>query len=256
MTHSAPVALAEFQRQFATHLRAPLTDTRPKGQAERASRIYEALLFNNVRGFTDQCFPVARAMLGADAWTELNRAFFRDWSCQTPFFARIPAEFVEYLASPQAPSAAPPWLAELTHYEWLELAASTHAGAVREVTATEFDDHTTLTANPTLHVATYAWPVHRFRATHEHSVPPPAPTSLAVYRTSTHEVGFVEISALTAALLELIQETPATLPVTITTLTRLLPGSDETQLSVAATPLIRDFLQKEILWASSARVGC
>src|SRR5690606_13740269 len=68
-------------------------------------------------------FPVIRATLADPDWHALVRAFYSGHRCQTPLFTEIGREFVRWLDARQsADPALPPWLAELAHYEWVELA--------------------------------------------------------------------------------------------------------------------------------------
>jgi len=117
------VPLPEFQQYqyaFTGHIRDPKKRARPAGVQARRMDVYNELLFNNLRGFLDACFPVSRDTLGARRWPSLVRTFLRDWRCLTPHYREIPREFVRYLM--EAAADQPPWLMELAHYEWAELA--------------------------------------------------------------------------------------------------------------------------------------
>jgi hypothetical protein len=53
-------------------------------------QVYNELLFNNLCGFLDTCFPVCPALLGEKRWRRLNRTFYRDSPLHTPWFREIP----------------------------------------------------------------------------------------------------------------------------------------------------------------------
>ena len=109
---NAPASFRDFQHAFARHLRDPHHVARPAGLPARRSRVYERLLFNNVRGFVDRCFPVCRTLLGEARWTRLIRCFYRDWPMATPWFREIPREFVRYLSEADIAMPRPRWLAD------------------------------------------------------------------------------------------------------------------------------------------------
>lgn len=194
----------DFQRAFADHLRDPRRAPMPAGLPARRVAVYRELLFNNLCGFLDTCFPVARATLGERRWRRLNRAFYRDWPLHTPWFREIPREFVRYLI--EAKPAGPPWLPELAHHEWVELALD-----VLETAIPEHDPDGDLLARPVilnparLNLA-YRWPVHRIGP--QYRPRKPVDTHLLAYRGDDDAVRFVEINAVTARLLALLSEAP------------------------------------------------
>ncbi len=102
-----------FQRAFALHLRDPHHSPRPTGMPARRAAIYRELVFNNLRGFLDTCFPVCHDLLGETAWGRLMRAFLRDWPLHTPWFHEIPLEFVSYLGGGKVSRRLPAWFVEL-----------------------------------------------------------------------------------------------------------------------------------------------
>ena len=115
--------LDELQRRFAAHLRDPATAPAPDGIEDRRLQVYRELFFDNMSSSLGGTFPVLRAILGTERWTTLVRDFYRDYRCQTPLFLEIPREFVEYLGDArEARPNDPPFLYELAHYEWVELA--------------------------------------------------------------------------------------------------------------------------------------
>lgn len=193
----------DFQMAFGRHLRDPHHAARPAGVPARRAAVYSELLFNNVAGFLDACFPVCRSMLGDTRWRRLNRAFFRDWRSHTPWFREIPREFVRYLQEGTVRQPLPAWFAELAHYEWAELAMDIADGL-----APPSAEGDLLSGQPVLNPAAmsvaYAWPVHRigpaFRPRR------PVATHLVIYRDSDDEVAFAEINPVTARLLALIAE--------------------------------------------------
>jgi uncharacterized protein len=83
----------QYQFAFASHIRNPRLHKRPKGVEARRMKVYNELLYNNLEGFLQACFPVLRKVLGKRKWTSLVRDFFSAHRCHTPFFRQIPDEF-------------------------------------------------------------------------------------------------------------------------------------------------------------------
>lgn len=112
-------------QQFALsrHLRDPDAAPAPDGIEARRLAIYRDLFYNNLQGLLAGNFPVIRKTLDDDAWHALVRAFYAGHRCRTPLFTEIGREFVRWLeAEVDEDASLPPWLPELAHYEWVELA--------------------------------------------------------------------------------------------------------------------------------------
>lgn len=198
----------DFQRAFARHLRDPRHTPRPQGVPARRMAVYNELLFNNVCGFLDTCFPVCRSLLGESRWRRLNRAFYRDWPLHTPWFREIPREFARYLADGGIRQPLPRWLSELAHYEWAELAVDTMEAAIPG-----YDRLGDLLArpvilNPALLSLAYAWPVHRIGPGHRPGKP--VSTHLLLYRDDRDAVQFTQINPVTARLIAILAASPTT----------------------------------------------
>ena len=194
----------QFQIAFGRRIRDPKRVARPKGVPARRMAIYEELLFNNLTGFLDACFPVGRAVLGEVRWRRLNRAFFRDWRSPTPWFREIPREFVRYLQEGTIRQPLPAWFAELAHYEWAELTID-----ISDAQIPAHDPEGDLIANravlnPALLSLAYAWPVNRIGPAYRPRKP--EATYLIVFRDPADKVAFAASNPVTARLLALLGE--------------------------------------------------
>lgn len=197
----------QFQREFSRHLRDPHHTPRPTGVPARRMAVYNELMFNNICGFVDTCFPVSRAMLGEARWRRLLRTFYRDWPLHTPWFREIPREFIRYLAEGEISQPRPAWLAELTHYEWAELAVD-----VMDNPAPAYDPagdllNNPIALNPAMLNLAYDWPVHRIGP--DYRPRKLQATYLVVYRDSDDQVQFSQINAITGRLLSLLAAVPS-----------------------------------------------
>ena len=196
------LAFQQFQHALAQHLRDPHHTRRPAGVPPRRMAVYNELVFNNLCGFVDSCFPVSRQLLGEARWRRLCRTFGRDWPSHTPWFREIPREFVRYLSEGYIAQPLPRWLADLARYEWAELVVD-----VMDVTPPAHDPQgnlmqAPLLLNPARVDVASAWPVHRIGLAWQPRQT--EPTFLVVFRDAQQEVQFTEINAVTARVLTLL----------------------------------------------------
>ncbi len=172
-------------------------------------RLYRELMFGNVTALLAQSFPVLRRILDDGQWAALVQGFFAHHHSLTPLFTELPHEFVRYLADECPPHRLPwPFIPELAHYEWVELALALHEDV--EIPADIDPAGDLLEQSPVLAPLLwrlhYHYPVHRIGPD---SLPAaPDDTHLLVHRDSSGEVRFVVINALSAELLALIEAEP------------------------------------------------
>jgi hypothetical protein len=207
-TGAAPEALARMQREFAAHIRDPSGTPAPGGVEDRRMAVYRELFFNNLRSFLETNFPVLRSLYGDAAWDTLCRDFFRDFRAQTPLFPEIPREFLRYLQDHrQDRESDPPFMLELAHYEWIELALSLDETDPETISADAEGD--LLAGVPVLSPLawplSYAWPVHRISADYQPPEAPAETTHLLVYRQRDYTVRFMQLNPVSALLLHRLQ---------------------------------------------------
>lgn len=196
---------ARLQAEFAASVRDPSLPP-PAGLEARRLAVYREVFFNNVRDFLDAAFPVVKSLLPAPEWDALLRDFFAGHRAQSPYFRDIPLEFRQWLERCRGEClASRPWLAELLHYEWAELAAD--CAEVEPDPAACTGD--LLAGLPLPRRATwplaYRWPVHALGpGSPPAATPPAAPTFLLLWRDAAGVVHRREVTALAARLLELL----------------------------------------------------
>lgn len=215
----------EYQYAFAAHIRDPRANPRPAGVPARRMRVYNELLFNNLEGFLLACFPVTRKLLGARRWRRLVRAFFAGHRCRTPFFRQIPEEFVAWLRGVRAGHPEdPPFLPDLAHYEWVELAL---AVSPLEPDCTGVDGAGDLLTgrpalNPVAMLLTYPYAVHRIGSRFRPAAPDPQPTYLLVFRDLQDHIRFLVLNAVSARLVALLHQASLTGAESLETIVREL----------------------------------
>jgi hypothetical protein len=208
---SAEERLEELQRRFAAHLRDPARAPAPEGVEERRLQVYRDLFFDNVSSLLAGTFPVLQKTLGAARWARLARDFYRDHRCTTPLFMEIPFEFVAYLRDERGmPPGDPPFLYELAHYEWVELALAVDE---RDLAAVAADPEGDVVAgvpvlSPLAWPLAYRFPVHRIGPSFQPAVPSAQPSFYLARRDRTDQVGFLEVNAVTLRLVERLQQQP------------------------------------------------
>ena len=108
---------------MARYLRDPAHNPPPEGVESRRLKIYEDLVYNNIEGFISSGFPVLRSLYEDEDWHSMVRCFIDQHQCHSPYFLEISQEFVQFLMQDyQLRAADPVFMAELAHYEWVELA--------------------------------------------------------------------------------------------------------------------------------------
>ena len=114
-----------LQRAFAAHIRDPAANPAPADVEDRRMQVYRDLFFNNMQSLLAGTYPVLHEVLGPDRWKRLVRDFYSKHHCHTPLFPEVAREFLRYLRDERdATESDPPFLCELAHYEWTELALS------------------------------------------------------------------------------------------------------------------------------------
>ncbi|CAA9342365.1 MAG: FIG005107: hypothetical protein [uncultured Lysobacter sp.] len=210
MSHDDPAFAA--QRALSGHIRDPLQADGPNGIEDRRLKIYRELFFNNVEGMLAGNFPVIVRTLGEDRWQALVRDFYREHPSHTPLFTELAREFLRYLETrAEQDRGDAPWLQELAHYEWVELALQISEARASDVPHDPEGDLLTQAPvlSPLAWPLAYEWPVHRIGPGLVPTQPPGTPTLLLVQRGADGSVRFSELSPLTFRLLQRIEAEPA-----------------------------------------------
>lgn len=195
---------------FAAHLRDPEGVAAPADIEDRRLQIYRDLFLGNISSLLASSFPVLRRHYTETEWKSLARRFLIEHRSRTPLFMEVPQEFIAFLQKGALGTDDPPYMLELAHYEWAELALFV---AEQQIDWSEVDRDGDLmeapvVLSPLAWNLSYRYPVHRIGPDYQPKTPPAAPTHLIVYRSPEDKVGFIEANPVTARLLARIQEEP------------------------------------------------
>ncbi|MDJ0654002.1 MAG: putative DNA-binding domain-containing protein [Xanthomonadales bacterium] len=211
MPAPAEGSLRDLQTRFAAHIRDPDANPAPGDVEDRRMAIYRELFFNNIQGFIAGNFPVLRKLYSRQDWLALVRDFYARHQSHTPMFPELPREFLQFMESERGDHAGdPPFALELAHYEWAELALYMDENDIDDVPADPAGDllDGRPVASPVAWLLSYQYPVHRIRPDFQPTEAPASPTYLVVYRRRNDRVRFMELNAVSARLLHLIQSEP------------------------------------------------
>lgn len=195
------------QAEFAAYIRDPERFPPPADVDPRRMAMYRELFFNNINSFLSSNFPVLRAILPDADWQALAQDFYVYHRCQTPHFSEIAEEFLDYLQNERQETGDWPFLLELAHYEWVEMALAIARdepvfgdGAF----AAEVLNRKPM-LSPLAWPLVYQFPVERIGPDFLPRTVPEQATYLIVYRDRSDEVRFMQTTPFTYALLQLIE---------------------------------------------------
>ncbi len=203
-------AFKQQQYEFAAYIRDPENTPVPAGIEPRRMAIYGELFFNNIEEFISTTYPVLKEITDESCWQDMLRDYFKNHLSTTPLFPELPREFLKYLETERENKDDPPFLYELAHYEWVELALEV-SDRDNEINWSEIDTTADLldaepALSPLAWPLSYQYPVHLINSEFQPHQPAEQPVHLMVYRDNDDEVHFMELNPVTALLLHLIQQ--------------------------------------------------
>lgn len=251
-----PELLRKQLFQFAAHIRDPKNSPLPDNIEDRRMGIYRDLFFNNIEGFLGSTFPVLKSLYEENDWLTLARSFFIIHRCQSPYFLEISREFIDYLQTQHTRRECdPPFLTELAHYEWIELALSISQESPDlkhiDTESSLLDGHPMM--SPLAWLMTYCWPVHQISADFQPEKPSEQAVCIIVYRDADDEVQFTEINPVTAKLLQqLEQNSAATGAEVLNDIANELGAADANPILQSGLEILEGLKQKGIILGTSS----
>jgi hypothetical protein len=256
MTESS---LRDMQTRFAAHIRNPEKNAAPADVEDRRMAIYRRLFFNNIRNFLGSYYPVLKGISGTDGWARLARDFYVEYRAQTPLFPELPREFLRYIQDERAEVAGdPPFIKELTHYEWIRHALSLEEQDLPAKQQPDSDSEADLleqifTLSPLAWPLSYRYPVHRISPDFQPQEPPDAMTHLLIYRTRKDMVKFMKLNPVSVLLLSKLQENKTgTSRQLLESIAQEINHPKPTTVIENGTDLLRKWLNKDIILDAAA----
>ncbi|MDR4513310.1 putative DNA-binding domain-containing protein [Nitrosomonas sp.] len=200
----------DFVRQqyaFAAYIREPDQRPCPHDIEERRMKIYCDLFYNNIEGFMANTYPVLRSIMPDERWHDMIRDYFATHRSRTPLFPEMPREFLRYLQYERGiNSEDPPFMLELAHYEWVELALSI---LDEKIDPDKFNSEGDVLSgipviSPLAWLLSYRFPVHKLSSKFQPQLPGEKTTNLIVYRDALDKIHFIESNPVTARLMQLM----------------------------------------------------
>ena len=238
------------QHTFTRHMRDPENAPAPEGIESRRISVYTDLIFRNIENFIANSFPVLRQAIHDDGWHIILRGFLKKHISRTPYFPKLPLEFLNYLEQEQDEIELPAFCIELAHYEWIEISLSFDP---REISFKNVDQNGDLLKGiPVLNLLAqpliYQWPVHKISSNFVPKEKPNEPTYLIVYRDHLYDVGFIELNQIAAKLIEELQKnTDKTGEEILLDIAKQLQHPDPKVVIKGGFEVIQDFKKKDIL---------
>jgi len=200
---SIQTPLQRQQLSFAACIRNPNQPMSLENIADERMAVYRELFFNNIQETLSSAFPILQQVLQTGQWQALCQKFFAEYRCQTPYLNRVPQEFLHYLQ--QSGISDPPWLLELAQWEWteLELFLAPDSDIADAACADMLDAVPIL--SPLARVHSFTYPVHQISKQFLPEARAQEIIHLLAWRKQDDHIGFMQLNALSARLLELIQ---------------------------------------------------
>lgn len=244
-----------YQQEFTAHIRNPKAHKKPAGVVPARMAVYRDAVFNNIFEFVSVCFPVCQAAIGKRAWRALLKDFFKSYPAQSPIFREIPQQFLNYLNSqPQQKTrpaflAPPIYLAQLAHYEWVELAVS-----ALQTESVKLSKKTNLLSEKPVLVPAHMLLEYDFAVQKIGKGKLPKTiekTYLLVFRNAEFAVKFIELNPITFQLLKMVSENDMTGEQALTSLAEALQHPDPDTVIQFGAEILRDLAHQQAIIGSN-----
>lgn len=243
--------LREQQLLFANHLRNPARFPAPTDVEERRMRIYRQLFFGNISQLLANTFPVIHSILSDEQWQALVRDFYAGHRSETPLFPFIAGEFAAYLQNERDVESDYPFIAELAQYEWCEIALRHSEAELPAVSDAAPIEYIKPALSPLCWPMVFRFPVHRIGSNYLPDSVPATSTYLLVYRNRDEQIKFIESSAATFRVLQLLaDETLSSVRAVSEVLAIEMQHPDPAALFEMLSESLRQLLQANVLYVA------
>ena len=197
-----PLSAGAFDALLSRHALLPADGDALRGDFERLL-VYRKLVQGTLRTAVELAIPRTMARLGR-VFDEYFARFLSERGPRTHYLRDVTLELIDFCARHWAKDArVPPWALDLARHEALQIVVSSLRERVvpRELGQLELERGFCFVE--AARVARYAFAVHRLSADlADRSPPERTPTALFVYRDPEHDVRYLELTPLAAALIQ------------------------------------------------------
>lgn len=200
------------QLDFIDYLRKPEADVKIEKQKSRQQEFYRDLIYKNINQCIADVFPITKNIVAEPDWQIMIRDFISTHRLQTPYFLEICQEFLVYLIHTRKPLVTDyPFMVELAHFEWIQLALDISNADMNDVDFPESQYHSAPSENslwkasPLLVCLTYSFPVHIIDECYLPTEKNTSPTYLLVYRDRKDDIKILETDNLSMRIIQLLQ---------------------------------------------------
>ncbi|RUO41341.1 hypothetical protein CWE22_03950 [Pseudidiomarina aestuarii] len=247
------MSFIDTQKQFVAYLRDPQNNPAPAAIEGRRLAVYRRLIRNNVASFLNSGFPILKARTPVATWQSWIDAFLASHQSTSPFFSEIGREFVAFLEEQEC-LQVDQYERELARYERMDVDAMfAHIPAeLRRADMDSFEDQSWV-VSPAAFLDQFHYRVTALDSSSEQPVRQEHPQFILVYRTHSEQgdaepVQFLELTPLTAVLLELLQQAPEqNYRELLLRLQPLLPQLETAQLEQGLRQILTDFAARSVL---------
>ena len=165
--------------------------------------VYRALVRNTLKNALSLAIPRTMARLGT-LFDESFERFLAERGPRTHYLRDVTSELLEFVAPLwRADARVPPWSLDLARHEALEIVVASLADPPAAHVLGELDVERGLCFIEAARIVRYDYAVQRLPADEaDRSAPACESTALFVYRDGEHDVRYLELTPLAAALLE------------------------------------------------------
>lgn len=240
----------KLQKDFIRRLRTPESVATSDVGAERAD-IYRQLLLEKYRALVAKSFPLACNLVPPVIWSQLVVDFIRDVDVRTPYFYQLSQVFLDYVTHARQEVVEDyPFLVELMHFEWAEMALSISEAELPSVKVAAWQT-APLMVSPLAWLLLYCYPVHEFRKAGHALAARAAPVCLIMWRDRQDQLAWREVTARCWALVEYLQENPGLTGQQLVAGVKPYIVEGAADFSSAAGDLLQNLLADEIIVAAS-----
>lgn len=236
-----------IQHAFIENLRSNQANNPIDNVSQQRMQLYRQLVYNNIAGCLKPVFPTTKSLLNKTQWQTLVNGFIERQTMPSPYYCDISQLFVAFLTALPQDQLPYPFIAELAHYEWIELDLELQANLTQSNHPELIEANSQIHISPLTRLLTYQYPVHQISTDFLPAQPPDEPTFLVAYRNGDDQVTFQHLNALSMCLLEVIQQQPQTIDQLTATLSDLLQIDHSEAFYDNTYDICLNFLQKRIL---------